>query len=597
MSDIGIYFFICNIFICLFIGALTGIKRLAKKHISARIQYDLWSILLLLLAVPFLPAGVSDLLRIPSWLCLLHKVQTPDTSAVKNLVPAEHDTAIGRINDLAVSVGSQTPSFIGTVFLILWIAGVCVMTVSAFCSWKRLRNIKRSALPLQDPRVRDIFQACLDETGIKRKIAVYSTAFLRSPIAAGLCRPCIYVPIHLISDLDPQEMRFVFLHELQHHRSGDILAGYFMDLARILYWFDPVVLYALKEMRCDREIACDSAVLHMLRETDYAAYGHTLIDFAEKISRSRCPFAIGIGGSIRQMERRILHIADFKKDTLSRKTKGILIYILTIALLMGYAPLLFVYAPVPDDHRLNASGPISYMDLSDSFGRYDGSFVLYDTDADRWSIYNMKAAGKRVSPASTYKIYAALLGLGSGIITADHSHMAWDGTEQPFDQWETDQDLDSAMRGSVNWYFQAIDAQIGAAPIKTFLKTIGYGNQRIGTDLGLYWTDSSLKISPLEQVELLKRFHDNSLQMAPQNIDAVKDALRLSSSPDGSLYGKTGTGCVDGRDVNGWFIGYVEKPGNVYYFAANIQGREKADGSRAAAIAQSVLSDLDIWDP
>ena len=35
-------------------------------------------------------------------------------------------------------------------------------------------------------------------------------------------------------------------------------------------------------MGLDREIACDSAVLEMLKEQEYSGYGYTLLDLAEK---------------------------------------------------------------------------------------------------------------------------------------------------------------------------------------------------------------------------------------------------------------------------------------------------------------------------
>lgn len=72
------------------------------------------------------------------------------------------------------------------------------------------------------------------------------------------------------------------------------------------------------------------------------------------------------------------------------------------------------------------------------------------------------------------------------------------------------------------------------------------------------WLESSLKISPIEQVELLRKFYENSLGFSDRNVDAVKDAIRISSSASGTLYGKTGTGRIEGMDVNGWFVGYVE---------------------------------------
>ena len=89
------------------------------------------------------------------------------------------------------------------------------------------------------------------------------------------------LPIHFISDYDESDCRFMLLHELQHCKHGDALVNGIMNLVNIVYWFNPLIWYALKEMRNDREIACDSSVLSILSEQDYEAYGNTLINFAE----------------------------------------------------------------------------------------------------------------------------------------------------------------------------------------------------------------------------------------------------------------------------------------------------------------------------
>ncbi len=88
---------------------------------------------------------------------------------------------------------------------------------------------------------------------------------------------------------------------------------------------------------------------------------------------------------------------------------------------------------------------------------------------------------------------------------------------------------------------------------------------------------------------------ENSFGFAPENIRAVKDAIRLSSSPAGTLYGKTGTGQVKGQDVNGWFVGFIETDGSTCFFATNIKAEAGANGSRAAEITLSILSDSDFW--
>ena len=97
-------------------------------------------------------------------------------------------------------------------------------------------------------------------------------------------------------------MRCIFLHELQHCRHLDGLVNHFINLFSILYWFNPLIRYAFKEMKNDREIACDSSVLELLDPTEYKDYGSTLIRFAEKVSQNVFPFVSGLAGHRKQLK-------------------------------------------------------------------------------------------------------------------------------------------------------------------------------------------------------------------------------------------------------------------------------------------------------
>ena len=70
----------------------------------------------------------------------------------------------------------------------------------------------------------------------------------------------------------------------------------------------------------------------------------------------------------------------------------------------------------------------------------------------------------------------------------------------------------------------------------------------------------------------------------------------LSSSEQGTLYGKTGTERINGKDQNGWFIGYIENNGSPCFFACRIEGEENATGSKASQIALSILTSLNLWE-
>lgn len=561
-------------------------------------QYNLSIIFLAVLIVPFLPINSAP--SSISWRHLL-TASSNTNGDIQTTFLSGNGYNLDKINDFAVSVSTQIPTFIHTLLVFFWSIGIFIMFFLLYRSVKQVKALHSSALPLQNEELNALYIECLNEVNSKHTIPIYSTAFLKSPVLAGFLHPRIYLPIHLISDfnagtISATDIRYMLLHELQHYKHKDILIGYLINTVNVFYWFNPLIWYFLKRIRQERELACDSAVLQLLKETEYKSYGNTLINFAETIALSPFPLTMGISGNIKQLKGRILNIASFHQPTFKQKIRGYLICIFVSTIIIGCIPILSVYASDQTGYHFDTTEKnITQLNLSSNFGDYTGSFVLYDQATDKWNIYNIDNASTRIPPNSTYKIYDALLGLESGIITPEHSTFTWNGEPCPFESWESDQDLTSAMHNSVNWYFQAIDSQAGFQSVKTFLQTINYGNQNTGTNLNLYWTDFSLKISPIEQVELLQNFYQNNFHFDRKNIQAVKNALLLSTTSSGSLYGKTGTGRVNGKDVNGWFVGYIESDNNTYYFATNIQAPSNATGSQATEITETILSDFGIW--
>ena len=593
MADFMIRFLLCNLIISGIIGILLLSKWIFKNSLSGRMQYHLWFLLLGLLAVPFIP---FRFISFPQIFSRLGSTKGSPNFVTQEVINTNITNPANWMNDFTLSVNRDTPSIAGYALFGIWMLGILMMIILVIKSTLRLRTLKESALPLQNENVRGLYHQCLNEMKIKRNIPIYSTAFLQSPIIVGLLKPCIYLPIHLISDYQVSDLRYMLLHELQHYKHKDALANILMNLAGVVYWFNPFVWYALREMRNDREVACDTSVLKMLAENDYEDYGNTLINFVEKVSLSPFPFASSLSGNMRQMKRRIVNIASYQKPTFYKRLKSITAFILTTVLILGLAPFLSSYASDQNHYQWKSSEEnISVTDLSSYFGEYEGSFVLYDLKKDTWHIHDMEHATFRVSPDSTYKIYDALFGLQENVITPNDSFLAWNGEDYPFEAWNKDQTLKSAMSASVNWYFQSIDEQLKATLVSDYLTQIGYGNEEINGDFSTYWLESSLKISPVEQVELLTKLQNNSLDFSSENINAVKDSICLSASDDGTFYGKTGTGRVDGKNVNGWFIGFVETSDNTYFFATNIQGKSTASGATASKITLEILKDFDIY--
>lgn len=593
MTDFMMRFLIANLFISVIVGLFLLIKKLFRKHLTNRMQYNLWFLLLSLLAIPFISFHFKGVLPISLWDKKLFIVSLDNKNSLANAISTVPNETANWMNDFTSSVSSKTSSTVGFILFLIWIIGMFIMSGLIIKSAFRFRVVQNSALPLQNPEIRRLYHKCLKEMGIKKVLPIYSTAFLKSPIIVGLFKPCIYFPIHLISDYNASDIRYILLHELQHYKHRDALGNYLMIIANIVYWFNPFIWYALQEMRNDREIACDTSVLKMLEEAAYTDYGNTLINFVEKVSLLPFPFTSGVGGSTTQIRKRILNIVNYHPTSFKETLQGILAYVLIAAFLLGLTPALSTHAADQTHYYFSANTQnVSYIDLDEAFNGHNGSFVLYDTDADSWQIYNKDYATMRISPSSTYKIYIALFGLESGIITPEQSTIPWDGKMRELTAWNSNQTLESAMHDSVSWYFDAINQQLGISTIKDYVHRIGYGNQSVKGDESSYWLNSSLKISPIEQVELLKKLYYNELQFYPENVNALKNSICLFSTNNITYYGKTGTEEVNQRNTSGWFIGFLEKDNHPYFFATNIQDDDNITGADAANLTFSILSDL-----
>ncbi|GAF23164.1 beta-lactamase [Bacillus sp. JCM 19047] len=205
--------------------------------------------------------------------------------------------------------------------------------------------------------------------------------------------------------------------------------------------------------------------------------------------------------------------------------------------------------------------------------------MLYSARENHYFIHNRAGSEQRYSPNSTFKIYSALIGLEEGIVQPD-TVLAWDGTAHDYPEWNQQQTLSSAMQYSVNWYFEKIEADMSLNQMMTYVNELNYGNKSIEGPTPV-WLESSLTISPVEQVDLLHRLYSNELPFQAKSVTVVKDALLLEQTGETAFYGKTGTGVVNERAVNGWFVGFVETTDDTLFFATHLAGDEEATGQSA----------------
>ncbi len=221
------------------------------------------------------------------------------------------------------------------------------------------------------------------------------------------------------------------------------------------------------------------------------------------------------------------------------------------------------------------------QNLNRVFGNTEGAFVLYDSKNNRYVRHNESRCRRRFTPASTFKIPNSLVGLETGVVRDADFVMSWDRQRYPnegrpniapFIHWWQDHTLRSAMKHSVLWYYIEIARKVGARRMQRYVRQFRYGNGDISGGLEQFWRNSTLQISADEQVDFLRRFYAEQLSVSKRSTGIVKEILLLEQTATYKLSGKTGAAPSGSGGTLAWFIGYLEREGNVYFFALNMDG-------------------------
>jgi beta-lactamase regulating signal transducer with metallopeptidase domain len=165
---------------------------------------------------------------------------------------------------------------------------------------------------------------------LARSIGAPATRFLRSeaismPIACGVMRPTVVLPAD--ADAWPDErVRVVLLHELAHVRRRDCLTQAIADAACAVFWFNPLAWMAVRELRRERERACDDMVLAAgTKGPDYAAH---LLDIARAMRGASLDsvFSSGVAMAHRsELEGRLMAILDDARPRRGLTARGLVL--------------------------------------------------------------------------------------------------------------------------------------------------------------------------------------------------------------------------------------------------------------------------------
>ncbi|WP_394221280.1 TonB family protein [Alteromonas gracilis] len=125
---------------------------------------------------------------------------------------------------------------------------------------------------------------------IGKRRAVHTNAYYSSkaatPMLFGFISPKVLIPFTFKSAFSSQQQALVLEHENVHRKHNDHLWNSVALIIAIVFWFNPVVWFALKSFRVNQELACDHAVLKNKTEKEKLTYAKALVQCAEHCSNA-----------------------------------------------------------------------------------------------------------------------------------------------------------------------------------------------------------------------------------------------------------------------------------------------------------------------
>lgn len=212
-----------------------------------------------------------------------------------------------------------------------------------------------------------------------------------------------------------------------------------------------------------------------------------------------------------------------------------------------------------------------------------GTFGLFDNGTGQFTIYNLsRFKDSAYLPASTFKIVNSLIGIETGRISNEKMPIKWDGVVRVFPggdtayDWNRDMNMEEAFAASALPYFQEVARRIGKDTMQHWIDSLQYGNKQIGNAVDSFWINNTLKVTPDEQMGLVKRLYFAQLPFQKRTQEIVKKLMIRETNANYQLAYKTGLGFRENGNLLGWVVGWIEENKHPYFFVLNTEGDKDA---------------------
>jgi TonB family protein len=183
-----------------------------------------------------------------------------------------------------------------------WAAGACIALLQLLAAFRHLKRLKAASQPA------DGSWAVL-VNDLRQTLSISKQANVRiganpGPLTFGALRKTILLPA-TVNEWSVDRRRLVLAHELAHVKRDDGLGQLLCQVVCTVYWFNPLIWYAVRQLGIERERACDDYVL--------VGLGGSAPDYADHLLQ----IARGLNGGFVRLAASMAHPSQLKLRVLS----------------------------------------------------------------------------------------------------------------------------------------------------------------------------------------------------------------------------------------------------------------------------------------
>jgi beta-lactamase regulating signal transducer with metallopeptidase domain len=221
---------------------------------------------------------------------------------------------------------------------VAYLLAAAFLFIRFYFQYRHTQRLFTTGLQKANPEWRIFLQQAVQHMGIKKKVQIWLSSVVDTPVTLGVFKPVILLPVAAVNHLSLKQAEAIILHELNHIRRNDYLVNLLIACVDVVLFFNPFARLLTGIIRKERENCCDDMVLQFCYEP--ATYARALLSLEQNRINTNALALAATGKDKHFLLNRVKRILGNEQvsNPFSQKLVAYLLSTLLIAFIGWYSP-------------------------------------------------------------------------------------------------------------------------------------------------------------------------------------------------------------------------------------------------------------------